>query len=371
MLSIRSNVACAMGLGAALLLQPAPAEAHFVLVSPTSWSVPVKGQPDMPEKLGPCGNEGFATLALNDAGQPIITAFQEGGMITVTINEVVPHPGHYRIALALDWADAGDKVQAGFPPDPMVTPGPTNSGSMVCAGLPMATCGSVPIVTQTPALVPGIGWILADNVFEHCAAFTKPQTIQVALPPGVTCNECVIQVLEFMSDHGLNAQGGCFYHHCANISIQGQGGSSGSASGASSGASTGATSGTVGSSGSASGASSGASSGTSAGASSGASTGAGTSGTTPTSGSAAMTGASPTAGSMASTGSLPTSGSTAAGVSTSGASSGTGAAGGVTGAPPSASSSSGCSMSPRESSLTLSLAGLGLAGTLIRRRRRR
>jgi MYXO-CTERM domain-containing protein len=37
----------------------------------------------------------------------------------------------------------------------------------------------------------------------------------------MTCaSNCVLQVAEFMSDHGLNNPGGCFYHHCANITIQ-------------------------------------------------------------------------------------------------------------------------------------------------------
>jgi hypothetical protein len=41
----------------------------------------------------------------------------------------------------------------------------------------------------------------------------------VTLPPNVTCSHCTLQVIEFMSDHGLNNPGGCFYHHCADISV--------------------------------------------------------------------------------------------------------------------------------------------------------
>jgi hypothetical protein len=208
----------ALGLGAICALLPSPARAHFVLDAPASWSVtdPTTG---LPEKLGPCGNEGPTVPAVDDAGAPIVTAFQEGGKITVTITEVVFHPGHYRIALSTNWADAGDTDQAGFPDDPVVTAGGTNSGTMVCPLSDDSVCGSVPIVQGTPVAVPGVGWILADDVFEHCDELTSPQTISLDLPPGVTCNECVLQVLEFMSDHGPNVPGGCFYHHCANISI--------------------------------------------------------------------------------------------------------------------------------------------------------
>jgi hypothetical protein len=44
--------------------------------------------------------------------------------------------------------------------------------------------------------------------------------VQVTLPPNVTCDHCTLQVIQFMSDHGLNNPGGCFYHHCADISIK-------------------------------------------------------------------------------------------------------------------------------------------------------
>jgi MYXO-CTERM domain-containing protein len=66
--------------------------------------------------------------------------------------------------------------------------------------------------------------VLADNVFEHTSPFTAPQSVQIKLPEGVTCTHCVLQVIEFMADHGLNNPGGCFYHHCADISISADGG---------------------------------------------------------------------------------------------------------------------------------------------------
>jgi Lytic polysaccharide mono-oxygenase, cellulose-degrading len=353
--SFLTRLASGALMGAALVLVAPAAQAHFDLLTPASWSVDNQNT-GAPEKLGPCGNEGTPVLARDDAGQPIVTVVQEGATLTVTIDEVVPHPGHYRISLSTDWADAGDTLQSGFPADPMVSVGKTNSGTMVCAPGLMSNCGSVPIVAQTPVQVPGVGWILADNVFEHCAAFTKPQTTQITLPPGVTCKECVIQVLEFMSDHGLNTPGGCFYHHCANVSISGDAGSAGmsggTASGASSGAASGVSSGTV---------ASGAIAGTGSAAGTGATTGAAATTGSATTGSLATTGAGST-GSAA--GAVVGGSGTATGASTSGTAGG----GGMTAPPPTA--KTGCSISPRGASFGAALAGLALAMGMIRRKRR-
>jgi hypothetical protein len=342
MASIRSNALCALCSGAAisLFLSPTPAGAHFVLDGPPSWSV-VNTADGRPEKLGPCGNEGTPVAAKDDAGRPLVTTFQEGQMITVTVTEVVFHPGHYRIALSLDWADAGDTLQSGFPADPLVTAGMSNSGTMLCPGIgAMMPCGSVPVVAQTPVSLSSVqAWILADNVFEHCKPLSGPQSIKVALPPGVTCKECVLQVLEFMSDHGLNVPGGCFYHHCANISIQAGGTGPGDAS---------APSDATVSDDATKSASSGGSS-TSSSSSSGSPSG-GTS-----SGSSSSTGSSISSGSGGAPGDADVSGS-------SGAS-------GTNGAQPS--NSSGCSVCARHVPGGSALACFGLAMGVMARRRRR
>lgn len=346
----RRSLTGALALGAFCMLVPASAGAHFVLQAPVSWSV-LDQNSGLPEKLGPCGNESMPVASVNDAGQPVITAFQEGDMITVTIHEVVPHPGHYRISLSTEFATAGDTDQAGFPEEPVVTAGETNSGTMMCptgqiVAAGSSPCGSVPIVQNTPVAVVG-GWILADDVFEHCEAFTSPQTIKVALPAGVTCKECVLQVVEFMSSHGLNPVGGCFYHHCANISISAQsvtvdaGGesgassSSGATSGASSGGASGESSGTEGASGSLG--------------LSGASMGAGsTMSSTPSTGSTSVSGSAPSGANSGSSSGATTSGS-----------------GGGT-----SSSSGGCSVLPQRGFAGgLLAAGIAAAGMMRRRRR--
>lgn len=191
----RSLTAAALVAAACTVVAPA-AEAHFVLKTPASWmSQDVLGNP---QKLGPCGDDAGGTVT----GE--VTSFAAGETITITIDETIFHPGHYRIALALN-----DRSE--LPPEPVVTPGSTD-------------CGSVEIMD--PPVFP----VLADGVFLHTASFGEPQTIQVTLPADVSCDHCTLQIIEFMSNHGLNNPGGCFYHHCADIAIGG-GSSTGGAGG--------------------------------------------------------------------------------------------------------------------------------------------
>jgi hypothetical protein len=166
---------------ALLLAAPRPASAHFVLRSPASWRV--LDDLGNPQKTGPCGDEGTA------AASGVVTTFAPGDTVTITLDEAIFHPGHYRVALAV--ADRSE-----LPDEPPVTPGET-------------ACGSVP-VAMPPAFP-----VLADGALEHTAPFSGPRFIQVTLPADVTCTHCTLQVLEFMSDHAAP----CFYHHCADISI--------------------------------------------------------------------------------------------------------------------------------------------------------
>ncbi len=164
---------------------PRTAGAHFILEEPMSWQS--QDELGLPQKLGPCGNESGGTPT------GVVTPYEAGQTINITVDEVITHPGHYRIALAVN--DPGE-----LPPEPTVTPNNT-------------PCGTVPI-DPSPTFP-----VLADGVFQHTTAFTAPQTTQITLPSNVTCSHCTLQVIEFMSDHALNNPGGCFYHHCANISI--------------------------------------------------------------------------------------------------------------------------------------------------------
>lgn len=192
----------------------APAYAHFKLNSPASRSV--QDALGGPQKSSPCG-ESDATQGADDSTPTnMVVNLKEGGTVTVSITEVITHPGHYRVALAQDMAS--------LPPEPTVTPG---------AGF---ACGSVPVETspQFP--------VLADGLFTHTSSFNgAAQTAQVQLPPGMTCTNCVLQVIEFMGDHGLNTPGGCFYHHCSIVNITADGPDAGVSSGGGDDAGTGGT----------------------------------------------------------------------------------------------------------------------------------
>jgi MYXO-CTERM domain-containing protein len=177
--------------GCASLLWPAVAKAHFVLSSPASWAN--QDTSGGPQKSAPCGQADPGTPAVVTGA---VTTFHPGDTVTITLTETVFHPGHYRVALA--------DTQAQLPADPPVTAG----GS---------ACGST--VIQNPPVFP----VLADGMLVHTAQLSGPQTFTVTLPAGMTCTKCTLQVEEFMSSHPLNIPGGCFYHHCADISIQAAG----------------------------------------------------------------------------------------------------------------------------------------------------
>lgn len=165
----------------AALCVPATARAHFHLDKPDAAYV--QSSLGDPQKSGPCG-------PVDEGGTPtgLVTNVMPGGTMTVTITETVPHPGHYRVAIAQD--------EAGLPAEPMVTAGATQ-------------CGSAPI-DPNPSLP-----VLADGIFLHTSAFSGPQTFEVPIPAGMTCTNCVVQVLEFMSSHAAP----CYYHHCAIVNV--------------------------------------------------------------------------------------------------------------------------------------------------------
>ena len=208
------------------------AAAHFRLIAPANRVA--QSADGSPQKTGPCGNEAPQTPT------NMTTAFRPGDTVTIQLEETVFHPGHYRVALAVN-------SPSELPPDPPVTAGAT-------------ACGSVPI-QQTPVYP-----VLADGMLQHTATLTGQQAFQVKLPANVTCTSCTLQIIEFMSSHTAP----CFYYHCANISIQAAGADGGTGgrdaasdaardgAGGSAGTGTGGSAGTGGTSGGAGGATAGA-----------------------------------------------------------------------------------------------------------------
>jgi hypothetical protein len=332
--------------GAAGLLSPSLAHAHFTLQTPASWAQ--QDGAGSPQKSGPCGETDLATGTVQAVPTNVVTSFRPGQQIMITIDERVFHPGHYRVSLATT-----DRSQ--LPADPAVT-----AGDMACGTA----------ITETTAVFP----VLADGALTHTTPFTAPQSFMVTLPSNVTCTKCTLQVIEFMSEHGLNNPGGCFYHHCADISILPDGGTTTATidAGPRDASNDRATTGTGGSMGTGGG---------------GVGTGGGTGVSTGAGGSTGMGGAvSGSGGSSTGTGGIQATDASAPGTGessssgTAGASSGSGGSTGVAGAstaggPASDGSSDGggCALVTSPSSGSAFVGGLALLGltSFVRRRRQR
>jgi hypothetical protein len=175
---------------AALAILAPFADAHFRLLEPQSWLV--ENNLGDPQKLGPCGG----TSA--DAGTPTnaINQVQGGQLLHIKLQETIFHPGHYRVALAVN-------SRSELPPDPQVTTRDTDKG-------PWSVSSAISSSPQIP--------VLADGLFVHTARQTTPFETDVQLP-NIRCEKCTLQIVEFMAEHGSNRDGGYFYHHCAVLAI--------------------------------------------------------------------------------------------------------------------------------------------------------
>jgi hypothetical protein len=174
-----------------LMLVAAPfAAAHFKLLEPQSWLMEANNGD--PQKLGPCGG----TTA--NAGMPsnIVGKAQGGQKLHIKLQETVFHPGHYRIALAVN-------SRAELPPDPSAVTRDSDKG-------PWSVSAPIQGAPQMP--------VLADGLFVHTSRATDPFETDVQLP-NISCEKCTLQIVEFMAEHGLNRDGGYFYHHCADLQI--------------------------------------------------------------------------------------------------------------------------------------------------------
>ncbi len=184
----RHSVRLALGLALAAL--PTIAQAHFILLEPTSTLV--QNQLGDPQKLGPCGG----TSA--NAGMPtqIVSRVKGGTPLHITIRETIYHPGHYRVALVVN-------ATSELPADPTAATRDTPRG---------------PFSVSTPIQNPIAAPVLADGLFPHTARPTDLFQTDVQIP-NITCKKCTLQVTQFMAEHGVNADGGFYYHHCANLEI--------------------------------------------------------------------------------------------------------------------------------------------------------
>jgi hypothetical protein len=156
-------------------------------------------------------------------------------------------------------------------------------GNVITTGM------SVSATIQNPPVFP----VIADGVLAHTSGGGE-QTTMIPIP-NVNCDHCVLQVIEFMAQHGPDY----FYRHCADLKITADPGKpifdpTGMGGGGSGGGGAGGASGGSGTGGAASGAAGAATAGSASGGVPGAS---GAAGTTSTAGSAPVTGGSSTGGS--------------------------------------------------------------------------
>jgi hypothetical protein len=174
----------------ALLLVPL-AQGHFRLMEPKSWVV--ENDLGNPQKPAPCGGvEGAAGITPSNA----ITKVQGGQKLHIKLMETVFHPGHYRIALAVN-------SRSELPPDPEVVTRETEKG-------PWSVSARIEADPKPPLLV--------DGLWPHTTRATVPFETDLQLP-NINCPACTLQIVEFMAEHGHNKEGDYSYHHCAVLNI--------------------------------------------------------------------------------------------------------------------------------------------------------
>jgi hypothetical protein len=174
----------------ALVLVPAATYAHFKLLAPASWLI--ENDLGDPQKAAPCGGTN------TDFGKPTYAVAQAAGgsAMHIRVQETIFHPGHYRIALAVN-------SPTELPADPKVTTMDSDRGPR-----------SVSAEIQSPVQMP----VLADGVFVHSAKVDGPLETDVTLP-NINCRRCTLQVIQFMAQHAVNNPGMFTYHHCATVQI--------------------------------------------------------------------------------------------------------------------------------------------------------
>jgi hypothetical protein len=178
-----------LALGTALL--PASSQAHFKLLAPTSWLI--EDDKGDPQKAGPCGGTNA------DYGKPsyAITNVKGGSAVHIKIQETVYHPGHYRVALAVNSPNE-------LPVDPKAMTMTNDQGRVL----------SVSAEVMSPVAPP----VLMDNLFPHTAKAGALWETDVTVP-NITCKACTLQVIQFMEQHPMNNPGNFTYHHCAVLHI--------------------------------------------------------------------------------------------------------------------------------------------------------
>ncbi len=155
---------------AVLLTLASPAAAHVALVEP-----PARYDSNVYIKDYPCGHP-------DNPDGAVTRTYEEGSTITVTWDEYIGHPGHFRIALSAE----GDAALVD----------PTDYDDFYVA--------ANVLLDDIPD---------PDGVSDH--------SVEITLPAGVTCEKCTLQLLQIMTDKMPwgPAGGNELYYQCADITI--------------------------------------------------------------------------------------------------------------------------------------------------------
>jgi hypothetical protein len=157
-----------------LLLSANSANAHTRWVTPT----PRAGENI---KLAPCGASAGAVVA----------TYNEGGTITVTFNEFVTHSGYFGVAIANK-------------------PNPTSDADFT----PLANPLPPPVTNPYPGRMnPAI------HIYNTKDQPNDDWNVTFTLPAGMSCSNCVLQVIEYMMDAGPSVPP-TLYHSCADVSVR-------------------------------------------------------------------------------------------------------------------------------------------------------
>jgi hypothetical protein len=180
----------------AAALLPQFATAHFKLLAPESAIV--ENNLGDPQKLGPCGGTSANAKGPANPGAPsgIVNKAVGGSMLHVKVQETVFHPGHYRIALAVNSRNE-------LPADPEAVTRESEKGPQ-----------SVSAAIMNPVRPP----VLVDGLWPHQAKMADALETDVLLP-NINCAKCTLQIIQFMAEHGRNKDGDFTYHHCADFQI--------------------------------------------------------------------------------------------------------------------------------------------------------
>jgi hypothetical protein len=191
---------------ACLLIAPG-ASAHVELTSPAPRLAGSATQSQL--KFGPCGQTA-------NARTDTVTEYEPGETITVEFTEYINHPGYFRVAFDVD-GDDDFGVRADMD---SIAPG-----------------------TDDPESLEPLDDIILAYIDDGPVG---DYSVEVTLP-NVECDNCTLQLIQFMYDKVGNGNDDEYYYQCADIVLSGEivGGTGGADAGGSGGADAGAGGGTA------------------------------------------------------------------------------------------------------------------------------